>query len=119
MLRPNRHSNVIVNCALMERNYTDNEHMCMKDGYVIIKNSEHLCGNLAKKTMGGGSKEGLFYSLIRDNTVEVAATCMLRLSKLSARWISNRGYSIGIGDVTPFEALKRTKQELIDTSYAK
>ena len=93
--------------------------MCMKDGYVIIKNSEHLCGNLAKKTMGGGSKEGLFYSLIRDNTVEVAATCMLRLSKFSARWISNRGYSIGIGDVTPFEALKRTKQELIDTSYAK
>jgi len=93
--------------------------MDRSDGYVIIKNSEHLCGNLAKKTMGGGSKEGLFYSLIRDNTVEVAAASMLRLSKFSARWISNLGYSIGIGDVTPFAELKKTKQDLIATSYAK
>jgi len=69
--------------------------------------------------MGGGSKEGLFYSLIRDNTVEVAAQSMLRLSKFSARWISNRGYSIGIGDVTPFDALKATKKELIETSYTR
>ena len=68
--------------------------------------------------MGGGSKEGLFYSLLRDNTVDVAAACMLRLSKFSARWISNRGYSIGIGDVTPFEKLKETKQKLIKASYA-
>lgn len=119
MLRPNRHSNVIVNCALKERNYTNDDHMCKSDGYVIIQNSEHLCGNLAKKTMGGGSKEGLFYSLIRDNTVEVAAQSMLRLSKFSARWISNRGYSIGIGDVTPFDALKATKKELIETSYTR
>ena len=69
--------------------------------------------------MGGGSKEGLFYSLIRDNTVDVAAMSMLRLSKFSARWISNRGYSIGIGDVTPFEALKATKKDLIATSYTR
>lgn len=113
MLRPNKHSNVVVNCSLKERNYSSDDHMCKNDGYVIIKNSEHLCGNLAKKTMGGGSKEGLFYSLIRDNTVEVAAKSMLRLSKFSARWLSNRGYSIGIGDVTPFAALKATKQDLI------
>ena len=122
MLRPNRHSNVIVNCELKERNYNSKEameQMDRNDGYVIIKNSEHLCGNLAKKTMGGGSKEGLFYSLIRDNTVEVAAASMLRLSKFSARWISNIGYSIGIGDVTPFAALNDTKKELIQTSYTK
>ena len=119
MLRPNRHSNVIVNCALMERNYSTDLQMCKNDGYVIIKNSEHLCGNLAKKTMGGGSKEGLFYSLIRDNTVEVAASSMLRLSKFSARWISNLGYSIGIGDVTPFDKLIETKNTLIKTSYAR
>jgi len=93
--------------------------MDKNDGYVIIKNSEHLSGNLAKKTMGGGSKEGLFYSLLRDNTVEVAAACMLRLSKFSARWISNLGYSIGIGDVRPFPALNVTKRDLIETSYAK
>ena len=117
MLRPNKYSNVIVNCNLKERNYTSDDHMCKQDGFVIIQNSEHICGNLAKKTMGGGSKEGLFYSLIRDNTVDVAAKSMLRLSKFSARWISTLGYSIGIGDVTPFKALNATKQELIDSSY--
>ena len=69
--------------------------------------------------MGGGSKEGLFYSLIRDNTVDVAAKSMLRLSKFSARWISTLGYSIGIGDVTPFKALNATKQELIESSYTR
>ena len=119
MLRPNKHSNVIVNCALKERNYTSHDHMCKNDGYVIIHNSEHICGNLAKKTMGGGSKEGLFYSLIRDNTVDVAAKSMLRLSKFSARWISHRGYSIGIGDVSPFAALNRTKKDLIASSYTR
>ena len=36
MLRPNRSSNVIVNCQLKERNYTNNEIMCKSDGFVII-----------------------------------------------------------------------------------
>lgn len=76
--------------------------MCNNDGYVIFQNSELICGNLCKTTMGSGSKNGLFYSLIRDNSVNVAAACMLRLSKFSARWISQYGMSIGIGDVTPF-----------------
>ena len=122
MLRPNRRSNVIVNCELKERNYNAKDAMLQmdkNDGYVIIKNSEHICGNLAKKTMGGGSKDGLFYSLLRDNTVEVAASCMLRLSKFSARWITNLGFSIGISDVMPFAELNDTKRSLIDTSYDK
>ena len=67
--------------------------------------------------MGNGSKVGLFYSLIRDNSVDVAAACMLRLSKFSARWISNRGVSIGINDVTPFPELIEKKKELIKSSY--
>lgn len=55
--------------------------------------------------MGNGSKIGLFYSLIRDNSSDVAASCMLRVSKFSARWISTLGMSIGIGDVTPSKFL--------------
>ena len=117
LLRPNRLSKVIVNATLKERNYTANDQMCINDGYVIFQNSEHICGNLAKKTMGNGSKVGLFYSLIRDNSVDVAASCMLRLSKFSARWISNRGVSIGINDVTPFPKLIEKKGELIRNSY--
>ena len=79
--------------------------MCIKDGWVIFKNSELLCGNLGKTTMGSESKTGLMYSLIRDNSVEIATKCMLRVSKFSSRWISDYGMSIGISDVTPFDEL--------------
>lgn len=35
--------------------------------YVCYHNSELMCGNLAKKTLGDGSKTGLFYTLIREH----------------------------------------------------
>jgi DNA-directed RNA polymerase III subunit RPC1 len=78
-----------------------------------------MSGNLCKPTMGGGSKNGLFYSLIRDNSPEIASACMLRLSKFSSRWISNYGMSIGISDVTPFKLLTQAKHDLINTGYEK
>lgn len=92
--------------------------MCPNDGWVIFQNSELICGNLCKTTMGSGSKNGLFYSLQRDNSVEVAAQCMLRVAKFSARWITNYGMSIGISDVTPFQILINEKQNLLDAGYA-
>lgn len=77
LLRPNRKSNVYVNTVVKERNYTGKgEHMCPNDGWVIFQNSELICGNLCKTTMGSGSKTGLFYSILRDNSAEIAAKCM-------------------------------------------
>jgi DNA-directed RNA polymerase III subunit RPC1 len=67
--------------------------------------------------MGKGSKSGLFYSLIRDNSSDIAAACMLRIAKFSARWISTLGLSIGINDVTPFESLTTSKQEILRIGY--
>jgi DNA-directed RNA polymerase III subunit RPC1 len=117
MLRPNRQSRVYVNTTVKEKNYTSREHMCRNDGWVIFQNSELMCGNLCKTTMGGESKTGMIYSLIRDNSEKVAAQCMLRLSKLSSRWISNYGMSIGIGDVTPFNKLNESKAALLESGY--
>ena len=42
--------------------------MCPKDGYLVIENSEVLCGVLGKGTLGGGGKSGIFYRLIKDNS---------------------------------------------------
>lgn len=67
--------------------------------------------------MGNGSKSGLTYSLIRDNSSDVAAACMLRISKFSARWMSTLGLSIGINDVTPFQQLKESKTDLLKKGY--
>ena len=120
LLRPNRESKVFDNTTVKEKFYSgEGEQMCRKDGYVIFKNSELMCGGLGKITMGGESKTGLMYSLIRDNSVEIATRCMLRVSKFSSRWISNHGMSIGIGDVTPFAKLLVEKDRMLQVGYAK
>ncbi|EQC33505.1 hypothetical protein SDRG_09014 [Saprolegnia diclina VS20] len=120
LIRPNRKSRVMVNLELKERNYTHNLSMCHKDGYVVFRNSELLSGNLCKKTLGDGSKKGLFYVLIRDHGSAEAARCMNRLAKLCARWLGNfKGFSIGIDDVTPSDELNAVKKDLLDNGYAK
>ncbi|MGS7457727.1 hypothetical protein, partial [Mycobacterium tuberculosis] len=43
---------------------------------------------------------------------------MNRLSKLSARWFSNIGFSIGITDVYPSQKLLQSKNDLVETAYA-
>ena len=48
-----------------------------------------------------------------DYSPQAAAACMNRLAKLSARYIGDRGFSIGIDDVTPAPALLRAKQKLM------
>ena len=44
--------------------------------------------------------------LTSDASPAVAAEVMNRLAKLSARFIGERGFSIGIDDVMPAESLK-------------
>ena len=64
--------------------------------YVCFRQGELICGNLGKKTLGAESKSGLFYVLIRDYGYEAATRCMSRLAKLCARFLGDRGFSIGI-----------------------
>ncbi len=67
ILRPNRKSQVVVNLVNKEKQYQNpTEEYCLKDGYVVFQNSELLLGQLGKNTLGG-SKAGLFYTLLRDN----------------------------------------------------
>ncbi|DBB09251.1 hypothetical protein WJX82_001205 [Trebouxia sp. C0006] len=121
MVRPNAATRVYVNLETKEKMYSggDVEHMCPKDGYVCFRNSQLLCGRLGKATLGGGNKAGLFQVLNTDYSALVAASCMNRLAKLSARFIGNRGFSIGIDDVTPAPRLVEKKQQTVSTGYAK
>ncbi|TDH69964.1 hypothetical protein CCR75_006384 [Bremia lactucae] len=119
LVKPNQDTTVLVNLELKERNYTDRKYLCWKDGYVCFRNSELICGNLGKKTLGDGSKQGLFYVLIRDHGSHEAARCMNRLAKLCARWLGNfKGFSIGIDDVTPSTELAAEKEKLLQAGYA-
>jgi DNA-directed RNA polymerase III subunit RPC1 len=51
MLRPNKQASLLVNFETKEKNYIDNKHFCMNDGWVAFRNGELISGNVAKKTI--------------------------------------------------------------------
>ncbi|XP_075466474.1 DNA-directed RNA polymerase III subunit RPC1 isoform X1 [Ascaphus truei] len=95
------------------------EDLCHNDSYVTIQNSELMCGSMDKGTLGSGSKNNIFYILLRDWGQLEAANAMSRLARLTPVFLSNRGFSIGIGDVTPGQGLLKAKQDLLDDGYRK
>ena len=88
------------------------------DAFLVIRNSEVMCGCFDKATVGDGKKDSVFYVIMRDYGPDYAVQAMNRLSKVSARWLSNNGFSLGINDVTPGDRLNQKKQALIDKAYA-
>ena len=53
----------------------------------------------------------------RTSRLRRPARVMNRLAKLSARFIGERGFSIGVDDVTPAALLQRRKRAIISQSY--
>ncbi|XP_031486143.1 DNA-directed RNA polymerase III subunit 1 [Nymphaea colorata] len=114
LIRPHASMRIYVNLFLKEKNCMKNRGtMCPNDGFVYIRNSELLCGQVGKATLGNGNKSGLFSVLIRDYNAHAAASCMNRLAKLSARWIGNHGFTIGIDDVQPEVRLAKKNSRVI------
>lgn len=122
LLRPNKRSKVVVNIDCKARNfsrkYKVDEFRCPNDGFVVMRNSELLFGNIDKVTIGNGSKNGIVFALIKDNNKRITAKVLTRISKFSARWIGDYGMSFGISDVTPRQDLIENKNKLIKECYA-
>lgn len=91
--------------------------MCSRDAYVCFRGGELICGQVGKKTIGSGSKKSILYILQREYGVDSAAYAMNRLARLSARWLSNAGFSIGVDDVSPSESLRNEKERLVRDGY--
>ena len=123
MMRPNKQSNVLVNldAACREFRRVPNQHHDLdeNDAWLCIRNSEIMCGVMDKSTIGSGKKDSVFYVMLRDFGPDAAVSGMNRLSKLSARWLTNQGFSIGISDVYPGGKLVELKTGLIEEAYAK
>ncbi|CAI5461136.1 unnamed protein product [Closterium sp. Yama58-4] len=118
LVRPSAHDRVFVTLGVPEKTYSKKGGpFCVNDGFVFFRNSELLSGQLGKATLGNGSKQGLFALLMREYSPQVAAVCMNRLAKLSARWIGNHGFSIGIDDVQPSKHLYNEKQRAVEEGY--
>ena len=56
---------------------------------MIIHNSELLAGKMSKATLGSGSKDNIFYVILREFGEEEAARAMSRLARLASTFISN------------------------------
>jgi DNA-directed RNA polymerase III subunit RPC1 len=124
LMQPNHKLNVKVNLEAICKQYAANpEHhrpdLSEDDAYLVIRNSEVMCGVMDKATVGDGKKDSVFYVILRDFGPDHAVQAMNRLAKLSARWLTNHGFSIGITDVTPGEKLVAQKQRLVTEAYAK
>lgn len=120
LLRPHANVKVYLNLTVKEKSYKSNdkrETMTLADGFVYFRNSELISGQLGKATLGNGNKDGLYSVLLRDYGPHGAAVCMNRLAKLSARWIGNHGFSIGIDDVQPGERLNKNKRARVLEGY--
>lgn len=84
---------------------------------VNIHNSELLAGSMDKSTLGSGAKNNIFYVLLRDFGEDYATLGMWRLSRLASAYLMNRGFSIGIGDVTPGQGLLKAKMQLLNAGF--
>merc|ERR1719339_92611 len=110
-------SKVLANLETKGKSYTSNREFCVKDSYVIIRNSQLLCGTMDKSTMGSGTKANIFYVLLRDFGEDIACAAMWRLARVASWYLMNRGFSIGIGDVTPTRSLVKQKTALVESGY--
>ncbi|OSX76734.1 hypothetical protein BU14_0177s0015 [Porphyra umbilicalis] len=114
-------------CEVSEKPFTLNgktsnavaAEMCVKDGWVTVRGGDLLSGQVGKKSLGAGCKQGILYLLGRAAGSAAAGAAMNRLAKLAARWHSDGGFSIGVGDVTPSAALRDHKARLMDAGYTK
>ena len=123
LMRPNRKSKVLVNMEAPCKQYKAVKNTCpdmnADDAYLVIRNSEVMCGVMDKATIGDGKKDSVFYVLMRDFGPDYAVQAMNRLAKLSARWLTDQGFSIGIDDVWPTSQLSKRKKDLMQQAEYK
>ncbi len=119
LIKPNKMSKVLANLETKGKSYTTKRELCVNDSYIVIRNSELLAGVLDKSILGSGSKANIFYVLLRDYGEDEACLAMWRLSRVASWFLMNRGFSIGIGDVTASDQLMSEKRNLVEDGYAK
>ncbi|KAJ7638316.1 hypothetical protein FB45DRAFT_902502 [Roridomyces roridus] len=127
LMRPNKQSNIKVNveskCHKWEEAKPANypaianlaNDLSPNDGWLVIVNSEIMCGVMDKATVGSGKKKSIFGVIMRDYGPHEAAAAMNRLAKLCARYL---GMFLGINDVIPGPELSQKKDTLVEKAYA-
>ncbi|KAI1716490.1 RNA polymerase rpb1, domain 5 domain-containing protein [Ditylenchus destructor] len=118
IIEPNVNSTIKLNLLARNKNHKKTEDdFTSSDTFVRIRNNCLLSGMLDKSLLGSGSKNNIFYILLRDHSEDSAVEAMWRLARAGPVFLSNRGFSIGIGDVKPGEKLLNQKGILVSNGY--
>lgn len=122
LIRPNKKSPVRINHEAKGRSFKQPEKgiandLCENDGWLVIRDSEVMCGRMDKSLVGEGKKASVFYIINRDFGPDQAVEAMNRLAKLSARWLTNAAFSIGINDVYADQSIRQSKEDLVGAAY--
>lgn len=99
LMRPNKQSKIFVNVESKCNRWTEAKaedypfikkpakDLSPNDGWLVIVNSEIMCGLMDKATVGSGKKKSIFGIILRDYGPHEAAEAMNRLAKLCARYL--------------------------------
>ncbi|KAK9464793.1 hypothetical protein V1512DRAFT_278045 [Lipomyces arxii] len=123
LIKPNKKSKVTINLEAKNKTFIPPlpgypPDMSINDGYLVIRGSQVMCGSMDKNALGDGKKSSVFYVILRDFGTDEAIAAMSRMAKLCARFLGNKGFSIGINDVTPGSILNSKKDILIEKAYS-
>lgn len=120
LISPNDSSVLEINMEMPLKNWNKalgGTEMVKNDTYMVVHRGELLCGQIDKSAIGGG-KTTLFAHMLKHFSPEIAVDRMSKLARMCARYLGNRGFSIGIADVTPAASLVTAKNALMETGYA-
>ncbi|EAN97840.1 DNA-directed RNA polymerase III largest subunit, putative [Trypanosoma cruzi] len=119
ILRPSPEVNVLLNLEAATKFYTKKgRHDCAAEGYVAFLDSRFISGRLDKKLLGGGAKDGLFARLHTLSGGGYTARIMSRIAQFTSRYLTNYGFSLGLGDVAPTPLLNEQKAAVLARSFA-
>ncbi len=83
---------------------------CPYDSYVVVRDGELLFGVIDEKGFGAGEPDSLFHRIIKEKGSTTAREFLDSVGRLLVRLITDRGFSMGLNDVTlPKEASSRIK----------
>jgi DNA-directed RNA polymerase subunit A' len=88
---------------------------CEYDSYTIVRNGEIMFGVVDEKAFGAGEPDSLFHRIIKEKGSTTARKFLDSVGRMLVRLITDRGFSMGLDDVTlPREASERIRIILDD-----
>ena len=88
---------------------------CDFDSYVVVRDGNLIFGVVDEKAFGAGEPDSLFHRIIKEKGPTIARIFLDSVGKLLVRLITDRGFSMGLNDITlPRAASQRIKKILAD-----